>query len=544
MQKAGPSYHSESQILFLHDLLTQIASGALQVPRFQRPFVWTDEQRLTLLESVRRGIPIGSILLWRTRHRELKSFQRLGPHLLPSLGTSNNGSKTYLLDGNQRLSTLFGALWPVLSPAIEDEQDIDQADVEWNILYDLLEEEFILQGRKERKENWLPLSIVLDSVRLIQFQRGLPESNAEKMIRAADELASAVRAFKIPVVTIVTDDLAEVTRTFQRINSQGTPMHQVHMITALTWDPDFDLSDRIEEMKEKVLDPIGWGELDDKTIVNVCKAALGLDIYETDVEAISRELKAQTEVLDQAGENLAKVADFLQKDCGIRSPQLVPYSHQIVLLAEAFRLSKVPLEQLCSRARTWFWLTTYAEAFAGINYSRLRAELGFVRRMAVEPKIPESSATPEVAPLPRRFDMRTARIKALSIRLAELQPRDLENQVIDGFEELHRHSSSALIHLIDRSKLATKSFYASPANRLLASPANAKQFRQFTKSSPLFGIPDLREIDHSADILKSHAITTAAARALSEEKFEIFLELRLQVLNLLEVEFVNSLHYS
>lgn len=541
MRKTGPSYHSESQILFLPDLLAQISEGALQVPRFQRPFVWTDEQRLTLLESVKRGIPIGSILLWRTRRHQLKSFQHLGPHLLNSRTSPQNGSRTYLLDGNQRLSTLFGALWPSSPSDVGDGQDIDQADVDWDIFYDLLDQEFLLRGQRERKAHWLPLSIALDSVSLLRFQRKLPESKAEVMIRAADELASAIRTFKIPVITIVTDDLTEVTRTFQRINSQGTRMDQVHMITALTWDPKFDLSERIVEMKEQMLDPIGWGELDDKTIINVCKAALDLDVYEADVEIISDALKNRTEVLEQAGRNLAITAGFLREKCGIYSPQLVPYSHQIVLLAEAFRVHKVSQEKLYCRAKSWLWMTTYAGVFAGINYSRLRSELKFVRMLALREapvkKLPTGLS--EMTQLPKRFDMRAARIKALVIRLAELQPMGQDSRRINGFEELERHYSAALIHLIERSKLKNKLLFASPANRVLADPADARWFRHFTESSPLFGAQDMRQL--GKDFLQSHAITTEAAAALAKGQYERFLEHRLEKLARIEKDFVDSM---
>ena len=44
-------------------LLEKIESGEIQLPDFQRDWVWEDKQIKALLESVIRGFPINSILL-------------------------------------------------------------------------------------------------------------------------------------------------------------------------------------------------------------------------------------------------------------------------------------------------------------------------------------------------------------------------------------------------------------------------------------------------------------------------------------------------
>lgn len=54
-------------------LLAEIRAGEVLIPRFERPFVSTSNQRLQLLERCfYRGYPIGAILVWRTQKHQLK----------------------------------------------------------------------------------------------------------------------------------------------------------------------------------------------------------------------------------------------------------------------------------------------------------------------------------------------------------------------------------------------------------------------------------------------------------------------------------------
>ena len=54
------------EVVFLGKLVDRVAAGKIRVPRFQRNFVWKQPDLYTLLDSVRRGFPIGSILVWDT----------------------------------------------------------------------------------------------------------------------------------------------------------------------------------------------------------------------------------------------------------------------------------------------------------------------------------------------------------------------------------------------------------------------------------------------------------------------------------------------
>ncbi|MGY4413307.1 hypothetical protein ACVWW4_005043 [Bradyrhizobium sp. LB7.1] len=277
----APSFYSDPHVQFLSQLLEEIGAGHLQIPRFQRPMVWNWETRRELLRSIRDGIPIGAVMVWRTTRNAVKCYEHLGPHRMAP--PPDGAARQYLLDGVQRLSTLYGALHaaPPISESQADEGLLETPDGEesvvvknFDVFFDLKTKDFYAPFEDEILPDMLPLHLVLDSVALLRFQRQLGGEFAEQAIEASDEIARSFRDYKIPIIPITTDDLDMATRTFQSINSQGERMSETHMVHALTWSSDFDLQDQIADMKREILSGRRWAELNDDPILKACKAAL------------------------------------------------------------------------------------------------------------------------------------------------------------------------------------------------------------------------------------------------------------------------------
>ena len=124
---SGPTYLVQPNIIRLPQLLEELWQGEIQIPRFQRPFVWTADQRLLLFESIYQGMPIGGILVWRTREHNLRCIPNLGHLQLGGSSDENARGDTvrqYLLDGHQRLTTLYTALGEGLFR--EDERGVSE----------------------------------------------------------------------------------------------------------------------------------------------------------------------------------------------------------------------------------------------------------------------------------------------------------------------------------------------------------------------------------------------------------------------------------
>lgn len=67
----------EPQSVTFPSLFDQIRNGAIKIPQFQRDFVWTKAMSARLLDSVIKGYPIGTFILWSTQER-LRSIRNLG----------------------------------------------------------------------------------------------------------------------------------------------------------------------------------------------------------------------------------------------------------------------------------------------------------------------------------------------------------------------------------------------------------------------------------------------------------------------------------
>ncbi len=83
----------------IREIITKIDENQLFVPAFQREYVWKRDDAKRLIASLINDYPTGTMLTWETNNPpELKGkFKH----------TSENGSITLILDGQQRITTLY-----------------------------------------------------------------------------------------------------------------------------------------------------------------------------------------------------------------------------------------------------------------------------------------------------------------------------------------------------------------------------------------------------------------------------------------------------
>ena len=98
----------------LFGLLSQIERDDIVLPAMQRPFVWREDRIYRLIDSLLRGFPIGAVMLWRTS--TVQRFRRLPrdvdtevPEVFTFETSAEPGNKYLILDGQQRLTSLFAA---------------------------------------------------------------------------------------------------------------------------------------------------------------------------------------------------------------------------------------------------------------------------------------------------------------------------------------------------------------------------------------------------------------------------------------------------
>ncbi len=88
--------------------------GGFWLPNIQRPFVWSEDQICRLFDSILREYPISTLLIWKTkakvRHRKFIDNYRSGLRLSDFYVPEHSKKKCLVLDGQQRLQSLFIAL--------------------------------------------------------------------------------------------------------------------------------------------------------------------------------------------------------------------------------------------------------------------------------------------------------------------------------------------------------------------------------------------------------------------------------------------------
>ena len=107
--------------------IEKILSGSIRIPAFQRGFVWSSENVSFLMDSIYRKYPIGSVLLWRTSTR-LEKERDLGPFTLAE--PEKDYPVDYVLDGQQRLTSIFSVFQNTLKPNSSTEQFAIYFDLE------------------------------------------------------------------------------------------------------------------------------------------------------------------------------------------------------------------------------------------------------------------------------------------------------------------------------------------------------------------------------------------------------------------------------
>lgn len=524
----APSYHSDPHVTYLSQLLDEIGSGIIQVPKFQRPLVWQWEARLELFRSIRDGIPMGAIMVWRSSVPVLDCYKFLGPHRLDS----PSSSPQYLLDGVQRLSTLLGALSSVDVVDTNDEEFLE-ADggpptENFSVHYDFEAKDFLRAEdvKSSNKNVTLPMSLMFDSVGMLRFQRNLKgdEETIDSMVRSCDDLVAAFREYKVPVIPIVTDDIAMATRTFQRLNSQGEAMSEVHMIHALSWDSKFNLNARIHEAKIAALNDLGWADLNDDIVFKSCKVALGFGVYSKSVDELGAAFKTGASTVSDVGQACGRAIDFLIEQCGISRFDLLPYAFQLVLLTEAFRLNPVLDVDQKRDLVSWFWTTTYGEYFAGMSGDRVeKARQDLLRGLETRQWTLTQFDPFEVRELTRRFDFRSVRAKAFSLRLSDVAGDDL--RLVSGRSLLREFGRECLVQLLPRSS-AHKSIYSSYANRFIINPKNTNSFKDKARTG-----------DFSAAEMRNLLISSDMVEALKRDDHDEFVNLRSEKIALTERDF-------
>lgn len=467
--RARQPIFAKPEVMLLEDVLDEIAAGGIRIPKFQRPFVWRPRQMLELFDSIERGYPIGSVLLWQT-DEPVEHLAEIGGLSVPS--SPENVTATYVLDGHQRLSTLYGTL------RRQTEHESPGRDWTWDIRRDLSDND----QRSNRFVHWksdgtpppwlLPMGSVLRTMDFLRFARDL-ESGArgtdldlDRIIDRAEVVAQRLKGYKVSVIRLVGGELDQAVEVFARLNSSGSTITPDQMVSALTYQGGESLGERISLIEEEIAG-LGFADVGPTVIFRAILATAGEeDILETRWEALARRVEGElADAVERTRASLVQAIEFLKSDIGVARSRLLPYSIQLVLLSTFFSTAVRPTAQQRQILADWFWLTSWSGAFAGANTTQVKAELRRIKEFARGDLLDLTEGMWRVRPFPQRFDLRSARVRCFLIWYYNTfsRPIDSHGRPFDAMQFLDEADSRAFRQVTTtRHRLSSN-----PANRVI-----------------------------------------------------------------------------
>lgn len=539
----------EPTIRLLGGVLDDIANGRLRVPNFQRPFVWRPDQMLDLFDSIERGYPIGSILLWETTDT-VDSLSSIGDVPIPAAPT--NRPVSYVLDGHQRLSTLFGVLRRHGRPPNAD----DQREWKWRIYRDLEPKTDNERYRHHRgagnppapvPSSYLPVRAVSTTRDFLQFSRRLDVSirdreRLERLVDEADRVAQRITSYKIALIKLGGGELGQAVEVYTRLNRRGIRMDADQVISALTHrGGQRTLSEKIDDIVRSVAST-GFGELPRQAVFrSVLAIGDEPDVLSPRWERIADRMQNRLVDAVPAAEQAIHAAVSFLRRIGLPLANLLPYGHQLLLLASFFHHRPEPSGDQKLRLQQWFWVTSWAGSFAGANSATVRRGLEEMRLFAKGIGTLHLDIE-DVQPVPEPFNLNSARAVAYIAWEAGEFPKRLDplGQEFDVVRQLAAGASQAYRPILAGDQRA--------ANRLILPTIAGTSVHRALLDLPDSGslMLDFGDGPYSyaftKRFLKSHGIPELAWQRLREGNGDLFLQQRAAYLEKKLRSFANGIN--
>ncbi len=382
----------------LSDLFARADRGELQLPDFQRRYIWDVDRIRTLITSVLRGYPIGSLLALDTRNVPM----RFRPRPIEGAPDTGRDPGLLLLDGQQRLTSLYHAFrgdgaiptvnylgQPITRRFYVDVHAASSADpmpVEAVFAVDTdgrVRSHFgpeIPGGITSREDmiahGVVPVSALLwpegDDILFDMAAAGGDEVRREAVKAFHARVMAQLPAYTVPVIRIDREtSLTGIGQIFAHANSAGVQMDVFELLTSLfaLQDPAFELARHWEGVEKRlrahpVLDGVGRTEfLRAMSLVVTSRRGPALG-HRGDILNLSLvDYRAHAGELADAFEAAAR---FLGER-RILTTRQVPYAAQIVSLAAILaRVDAAGLDQRgIDRLNQWFWCGVLGELYGG-----------------------------------------------------------------------------------------------------------------------------------------------------------------------------------
>lgn len=445
----------------LTDLLAQAHSGKLQLPDFQRSYVWDEDDVRGLIASIVKGFPVGALLLLENGGI---AFKTRGVE-----GTSVDGvvPETLLLDGQQRITSLYQAVHspkpaqmrtakgrPVLryfyidiADALNEATDFAEAIKTVNAervtvgAFGAIGDLDLSTPDKEFERLMFPLnqagSPTAWILACVQHWMGKGDNRMELLMRFEAGLLKKIQHYAMPIIRLDRENSREAVCTvFEKVNVEGKKLDAFELVTAIFAADGYLLREDWwgTRTKKGRLDRIR-GELPKR---GVFADLASTDFLQACTLLHTRELRAAEEQIGKVGKELPPVsctrealmrlpratyeryapaveAGFIEAGKFLMQQKILfgrdlPYPPQVVALAAFFAIAgaKVNAAEREKLGR-WFWSGVLGEYYGSATETKIARD------------VPELLAWMKGGPAPRTWGdtyFQVDRLDSLRIRIS------------------------------------------------------------------------------------------------------------------------------
>lgn len=408
----------------LRHLLGEVQRGELQLPDFQRDYVWDEDGVRALIASIARGFPVGALLTLETGG-EVNFVPR------PIEGAPKDGTpRSLLLDGQQRITSLYQALYcsaPVRTKNVQGNiverhfyLDMDLAITSGADIQDAILS--IPVDRKIKKDFNRELVLDLSSRenevanRVFPLERTFDDDfwwdawndrwpDRRDQRQAIKGILRTITGYKMPLIKLDRSNSREaVCLVFEKVNVGGKKLDAFELVTAMFAADSFNLRDDWLARRTRLFDPNDtrskllkgqypnqWVENTDflqaitylhtlrrRTLAQQ-EGVEGRKLPQVSIkraELLELPLEAYQSNADQAEKGFKNAAGFVQ---GMRIfwARDLPYPPIRVALASLFaaRNNKSLTAVEAEKVTQWFWAVSLGELYGSATETRIARDV-------------------------------------------------------------------------------------------------------------------------------------------------------------------------
>ncbi|MDZ4657522.1 MAG: DUF262 domain-containing protein [Bythopirellula sp.] len=501
----------------LGNLIVYVQEGQYRVPQFQRNYVWPKTKVRDLFDSIYQEFPIGSFFLWSADRQFNHLFRNVLDIGVRPVGP--NDSVSFILDGQQRITSLFAAL-KGLTIARPHGENVDFR----TIVFDLQDEKFRI--RKADDKRYVAVADIWNK-NPFELAKRIDEAYAP----ALERCWTTLKTYPISIVEVRDKDLHDVCQIFQRINQGGKRLDRFDLVAAMTFTDDFDLREQFQTDILKPLKEKKFGGIKPAVVTQLLALCQSGQCSERHEFALTTE---QVQSLwPKAVSGIMLAADTLRSNMGVTNEGYLPYDAILTLLAYYFAKSRnraLPVEHM-KWVKRWFWRAAFGQHYGSGGATTIARDRELLDQLianeSAQLEIPVNLTVDDLQKI-KMTQTSSALRNAFLCLLALQRPSHLKNNgTLDLLNNISGFTSPEKHHIFPQAYLR-KSFpdaavHALPNFCFLPAELNKKILDQ----QPSNYVSELqRENPDFEKAARSHLIPLSADSGLFDNDYKKFLQQR------------------